>query len=85
MSDVSSTLLLRPTDEVDGAAVVERLGRALSGQSAQRREQTSNTRRPSPGEGLALVAAFMEIEEPDLRQALLDAAALLASKKSTRL
>ena len=82
MSDGPTTNVqeLDPRPRGASADALDVLARALRGRLVTARTLRAAGRRPSPGEGVALVQDFIAIEDADLRQALLDVAAALSGR-----
>lgn len=83
MNDVSSSLM--PTGNANeaplsGPTVIAALADALRGRRMSARHTIATEEVASPDEGLALVQGFLAIRDPRVRQAILDAVAMLASE-----
>ena len=78
MSEVTLTLVPKSAAPPNPAATADVLVRALAGRTPVSRKVPAQGRQASPQEGLALVADFVAIADPELRQAVLDAVATLA-------
>lgn len=78
MSEVTLTLVPKSAAPPKQGAPADVLARALAGRTAVSRKIQVQGRQASPQEGLTLVADFLAIADPELRQAVLDAVATLA-------
>ncbi len=81
MPDVPLTLVKSGSTEIPPSvsAVTEVLADALRGRHVPARRPLATGEWACPDEGLALVQSFLAIRDPEVRQAILDAAAALAT------
>lgn len=82
MSDVETILPPKSAVPPNPRATADILARALNDRAAPPRTIEAAGDRASPQEGLALLGTFLAIEDPELRQAILDAVAALANPRA---